>query len=460
LTAATEIIPSSSALLDRKIDEITAGLQTSYNNNLRSLSNQQNISIVVEYIQAMKTETNLSDHYRKNTIESLTRFSRFSNNKSFRDITRKDIISFLDSFRKAESVDPLHKWIGTYNQYRMLLFRFFKWLYYPDMQYRKRPNPSIIENMPYLKRREISTYKPSDLWTSKDDLLFLKYCPSIRERCYHAISRDLSCRPSEILKLKIKDIAFKTVGTSQYAEVVVNGKTGVRPLPLINSLPYLKDYLSNNHPMPSNPNAPLICGVFKGFGKHISPMRMAHIYEKFKKEVYPRLLESPNVPYEDKQQIRELLKKPWNPYVRRHSALTEKSMMLKEGTLRQHAGWTPRSQMHLKYVHYYGNESNESLLEAYGLIDKGNQINQLKPKPCPQCSEPNKCDSKFCARCRMVLTYDAYNETLENQKKKDSEVQSLKERYEIDMKSMREEMEIKFNQILAKIDVEKLSIKE
>jgi hypothetical protein len=31
---------------------------------------------------------------------------------------------------------------------------------------------------------------------------------------------------------------------------------------------------------------------------------------------------------------------------------------------------------------------------------------------------PNKPDSKFCAKCRMVLTYDAYNETLEGQKQK------------------------------------------
>ena len=36
----------------------------------------------------------------------------------------------------------------------------------------------------------------------------------------------------------------------------------------------------------------------------------------------PKLLESPNVLPEDKQKIRELLKKPWNPYIRRHSALT------------------------------------------------------------------------------------------------------------------------------------------
>ena len=66
--------------------------------------------------------------------------------------------------------------------------------------------------------------------------------------------------------------------------------------------------------------------------------------------------------------------------------------------------------MHLKYLHYFGNESNESLLEAYGIVSSGQQLDQLRPKQCPNCSEPNKPDSKFCNKCRMVLTYDAYAE--------------------------------------------------
>ena len=57
----------------------------------------------------------------------------------------------------------------------------------------------------------------------------------------------------------------------------------------------------------------------------------------------------------------------------------------------------------------------------------------------------------------MVLTYDAYSETLENQQEKESEVQVLKERYEQDMKAMREDMENKFQQIIAKIDTGRLA---
>lgn len=342
-------------------------------------------------------------------------------------MTRDDILSYLGSFRKPQESDPLHKLIGTYNLYRIHVQRFFKWLYYPEIEHKRRPKPPVIDNIAKLKRKEVSIYTPSDLWTAEDDLLFLKYCPSSRERCYHAVSRDLSCRPAELLKLKIGNITFKTIGTSQYAEVVVNGKTGTRPIPLINSIPYLKDYLDHGHPMPRNQRAPLICGISRGLGRHMSSFRIGQIYQTLKQKTFPALLESPNVLPEDKPRIAELLKKPWNPYIRRHSALTEKSMILKESVLRQHAGWKPDSDMHLKCLHYFGNESSESLLEAYGLVDRGVQIDQLKPKNCTNCNEPNKPDSRFCAKCRMVLTYDAYEESLKEQEKQKMDMDKLQE---------------------------------
>ncbi len=150
-----------------------------------------------------------------------------------------------------------------------------------------------------------------------------------------------------------------------------------------------------------------------------------HIYQSYKKEFFPKLLNSPNVSPEDKEKISELLKKPWNPYIRRHSALTEKSKILKEHVLRQHAGWSQTSSMHQKYVHYFGNESSESILEAYGLKPKLEEIDKLKPKSCPNCQEPNKIDSKFCSKCRMVLSYDSYTELVQ-----EKEQETFTEKYE------------------------------
>jgi flagellar biosynthesis GTPase FlhF len=151
---------------------------------------------------------------------------------------------------------------------------------------------------------------------------------------------------------------------------------------------------------------------------------------------------------EDKIKIRELLKKKWNPYIIRHSALTQKSTMLKEHTLRQHAGWSPRSNMHMKYLHYLGNESNESLLAEYGIVTaankRGNRLlpDTLKPKQCPNCNESNIPDSKFCAKCRMVLTFDAYEETIQEQQKKDKRLEELEKSFQAQLETQRKQQEL------------------
>jgi len=409
-TASVSTTPISlSDSTRKKIIDATEGLPSECFNYLYNKvlpANEENALSICDYISSLRSEINPSDNYRKDTTILLCKFSLFFKNANLKEITREDILSFLDSFRKIESVDPLHKWIGTYNLYRMYLMRFFKWLYSPHIEYKQRPKPSVIDNIHKLKRKEKSIYRPTDLWTPEDDSLFLRYCPNSRDRCYHAMSRDSAARPHELLKLRIKDVVFKnTPDKKQYAEILVNGKTGTRHIPLIDSIPYIKDWLSQ-HPHSGNPNSILLCGFRKSLNRVLHVRSLAKIYGSYRNNFFPKLLDNPNVLPEDKHKIKDLLKKPWNPYIRRHSSLTEKSTILKEHTLRQFAGWSASSNMHLKYLHYFGNESNDSILEAYGIISKDKQIpGILRPKQCPNCSEPNKPDSKFCAKCRMVLTY-------------------------------------------------------
>jgi integrase len=181
--------------------------------------------VICDYILAMNTEINQSNEYRKTTIRVLIQLSKFlsksdqQQQRPFDVISREDVLAFLDSLRKPEYLDPMHKWIGTYNLYNIQLTRFFKWLYSPIIEPDKRQKPKVVGNIPRLKRKEKSIYKPDDLWTNEEDLLFLRYCPSRRIKCYHFIVRDTGCRPHEVLKLKIKDVAFKSINDRQYAEV-------------------------------------------------------------------------------------------------------------------------------------------------------------------------------------------------------------------------------------------------
>ena len=270
----------------------------------------ENAVIIIEFIKCQKTESNLSDGTKNLVIRSLITLVKYFANKNFKQLTRVDILNYLDSLRKSEEDDPTHKWFGTYNLKRQLFLSFFKWLYYPTRAAKERPIPKVMRDIPLLKRKEQSIYKPDDLWTQEDDRMFLQYCPDKRIQCYHAISRDTSARPCEILRLRVKEINFKIAGDKTYAEISVNGKTGSRIIPLFNSIPYIKDWL-NNHPQPGNSNALLIPSMNRAtIGRKLSSLSLNGIYREYQTKRFPRLLNDENIPIEDKNKIRELLKKP------------------------------------------------------------------------------------------------------------------------------------------------------
>ena len=340
----------------------------------------------------------------------------------------------------------------------MVFSKFFKWMTQPDLRPEERQLPPMLKGLRFTQRKGPKTHvKPTDLWTLEDDALFLKYCEDPRLACYHTMSRDTSARPGELLAVRIGDVKIKKTGTNKmFAEVEI-GRYGKvkksRIVPLIDSLPYFKAWLAQ-HPMSNNPQAHLFISYEHSARYRNTPLRISSlrgIYLDFRYKHFPKLLleERTYVPPEDKTKIKQLLRKPFNPYLRRHSSLSEKASLVNGYTLRQHAGWTKNSDMIEIYTHELGGESSEDLLLAYGIDvrknniitnDKGEEVlSSLQPKTCPNCSEPNKPTSKFCTHCQMVLTFDAFNETIEEAEKTKKEFEQLKEnqkRIEKTMSSM------------------------
>jgi integrase/recombinase XerD len=450
--------------LDRKITLATEGFTTNKYCELvlrdRTRLSAENALTLANYTIDYRREINASLRSIKTTIQVLSELSRdVGIEKKFADMTRDDILScYLDRCRKSENDDPMHKWIGTYTIRRQIVLRFFKWLRWRDVSggdpkardklCKDRKEPKCIQDIPWLKRKELSCYKPTDMWTVKDDLLFVKYVTNKRDRCYQMMSRDTSARPHELLALKIRDVTFKLTpdGKRQYAEVVLNGKTGSRPIPLIQSIPYVKAWLSD-HPRKNVRNSYLFVSLSNqssgnNHTRQLSREGLYGVYDDYKKAFFPKLLEDPAVPSKDKEKIKELLTKPWNPYVRRHSGATEKADMLNDIKLRQYGGWTPGSKQPQRYVNYFANESSETLLEVYGIATRDNSsVELLSPKTCPNCNEGNTTYARFCAKCKMILTYDAYEETLQRQQEKELQIQKLQEKHEQDMKDLKQQVE-------------------
>jgi len=124
--------------LDRKITLAIEGFTTAKFCELvlrdRNRLSKENALTVSNYIIAMKREINPRLTTIRTTIQFLSELSKtLGIAKKFNDMTREDILLYLDKCRKSENDDPLHKWIGSYNTRRTILFRFFRWIQYPDV---------------------------------------------------------------------------------------------------------------------------------------------------------------------------------------------------------------------------------------------------------------------------------------------------------------------------------------
>ena len=432
--------------LQAKIESVTHYQRPYIANLLRKMAqmNAHNTNVICDYIIAEQNEINIKESTKEGKIKCLVALSTYLNHKAFNVICKEDILDYLTSLKKPVTIDPHHKSIGTYNGRQMILLKFFRWLYNPsESDSRKRTTPVCMKGIKRLPREEKSPYKPSDLWLKEEHEIFLKYCPSERDKAFHAMAFDTSARPHELLNLHIGDIFFKKAPNGvQYAEVLVSGKTKSRTLPLITSVPYVKSWIQS-HPQGTNSRAWLFVSLSRQ--NHLGQITRDGLLKKYeqyyKKRFFPMLLEQTNVPDRDKAYIRNMLTKPFSLYIFRHTALTHKSSFLKEHILRDHAGWSTTSKMPEVYIHYFGTESSNSILEAYGIVKNDSVAkNLLMPIYCPNCSEPNKNDATFCCSCKMVLKYAAYNQTISEQKKREVDIELLKERFSKEMINIRKEI--------------------
>ena len=289
-----------------------------------------------------------------------------------------------------------------------------------------------MEGINQLHRKEVTTYKPSDMWTEEEDAVFLKYCEDPRIRCYHMMARDTSARPHELLIKRIGD--FKEMIAPNGVKYLLTsigagGKTKNRPVSVYHAYPYFLEWISH-HPTPTDPTAFL----FRSYEHHnkyrnipLSTHALTVSYRRLKTIFFPRLLTNDKIPENDKIIIRTILQKPWNPYVRRHTSLTEKVSKVNEFNLRQHAGWVKTSQMINRYTHELGDTSNDAILSSvFGIETKKDSTeSKLKPIQCV-CGTSNRHDSLYCINqnCKRLLSLEGYNAIIEESKKEKELIES------------------------------------
>jgi hypothetical protein len=56
------------------------------------------------------------------------------------------------------------------------------------------------------------------------------------------------------------------------------------------SIPYIKDWITNHHPQAGNLNSILLCGFGKSLNRVIDVTSLNRTYQDYKKEFFPKLL--------------------------------------------------------------------------------------------------------------------------------------------------------------------------
>jgi len=103
--------------------------------------------ILCDYLIAEEDQINIKASTKEGKIKSLEWLADYLNNKPFREITKNDILQYLNSLKRPALDDPTHKSVGTYNA-RMIFLKFFRWLYNPDEpDHKKRVHLSVCPEL-------------------------------------------------------------------------------------------------------------------------------------------------------------------------------------------------------------------------------------------------------------------------------------------------------------------------
>jgi hypothetical protein len=164
--------------LDEKINSVTNRCSKAYFNQiLHRLAriNSTNANIICEYIISEQDQLNIKNSTKEGKIKTLVWLSNFFDDRiNFNQMSKENILRYLTMGKKSLEQDKKQRWIGTYNNRQMILLKFFRWLYNPDeIDRRHIETPKCMHGIKQLPRQDKITYKPSDMWYTKESSVFL-----------------------------------------------------------------------------------------------------------------------------------------------------------------------------------------------------------------------------------------------------------------------------------------------
>lgn len=220
---------------------------------------------------------------------------------------------------------------------------------------------------------------PEDILSEDEVLKMIETANSARDKAIIALLFDSGIRIGELLSMRKKDIELNT----EPAHITVKGKTGMRRIPILFSVPYLAQYLNQ---MKNNDG-----------GDHFWwNLAQSHVKGEMDEAGIRKMLKRVG----DESGIRKRI----YPHLFRHSRASYYANKMTEQQLKAYFGWAGDSKMAATYVHLSGRDIDNALLQIHGIKpseDSGKP--KLTVKTCPRCRASNPMDSSYCTRCGSAL---------------------------------------------------------
>lgn len=290
----------------------------------------------------------------------------------FDKVTRDDMVRMMAEVKRLGLAH------GTTRDYKKIIKRFYRWLLGNDEFY----PPQVC----WIKCEHKSANKilPEDLLSEEDVRKMVEKANHMRDKALVSMLYEGGFRIGEMRAMRIRHVEFER----QYVRLTVpqEGKTGVRRVLLVNSTPYIANWMAH-HPKRSDPNAFVwVCIGNMNHGKKMS-------YNTVRKVL---------VELAEKAKVRKRV----NPHSFRHARATHLASELTESQMKQYLGWTQGSKMAAVYVHMSGRDVDSSILEMHGLKtpEEDKRNNQMELKTCQVCGKTNEFEARICCRCGRALS--------------------------------------------------------
>jgi integrase/recombinase XerD len=362
--------------------QIKYGHQASLESGLKNgIITPQDQHLILEYIGERTVTKDLSISRVNKIVTHLVGWRRFLP-VQFSDASIAEIYTAVTSLKNGTSLKGKPFSQNTVHDYIRILKPFLRWMNeegYNDL------------NLTKIKRIQAppvdqETKSPEDILTAREIEQLLEASKDLRNRAIIGVLYESGCRIGELGRLRWKDVVFDEYGVKIY---LTDKKTKKRRYSRLTfAAPYLAAWRVEYPGSPTDDNLVFI-------SQRGNPLE----YTAFLR-VLQRTAKAAGIT------------KRIHPHLLRSSRITHMvSLNYQESVIKKSMWGNLKTDMFEVYVRLGEDDIDAEYLSKAGIVAKEDVVDEVRPRPCPNCHTVNAPTFDHCYKCGWALSPEAVART-------------------------------------------------